>query len=310
MGVPYAFLKALAGEKPYLDKSKRLPEAQAAWLMKGHMKGRYLGECLDSCRWGSPMTVMYEMSPRELITFVKSWMRQNKNFEKKFHERPIEEMYTKFELPRISYDHCPRNEDHKRTITDGAGRIRCADVQYQHVKPSYAFMSARNDSFALIPRLEYLESRPPEPSDDMPDDDPDYESEWAEWNAFNEEEPTLTIHDPCYAIIDEGKQILSLENIITRLNLRPPVEHARCGLNGCTPARWAALSADEKNERDRDWCLGHDILQTKCEFPFDGWDLAYYVQKWWEQGSAPLYEKNVLTERHAEFEPKHNYFSD
>ncbi len=48
--------------------ASRSPREQSQFLLQGNtMQSRYLGACLDSCRWGSETTVMYEMNVKEMI---------------------------------------------------------------------------------------------------------------------------------------------------------------------------------------------------------------------------------------------------
>ena len=120
MGIPYAFVRALKGEKPYLDKESRLPKQQAEFLVQeGNMRGKYLGVCLDSCRWGSQTTVMYEMDINGLIGFIENWMHQNAgNFQDLWHERQINELYKTFELPFIRNETCSVDSNHNDVILD------------------------------------------------------------------------------------------------------------------------------------------------------------------------------------------------
>lgn len=92
----------------------------------------------------------------------------------------------------------------------------------------------------------------------------------------------------CYAIISDKGCILPLEEILDRLNLEntfyiiyciehglsdtftPPWERAKCKLYG-----------DEE-------CLGHTVWPSRTIHPFDGWYLAWYVQKWFEQKRKPV----------------------
>jgi len=93
MSVPYAYAKVLGGEgspkirdfPPEVDS----PLKEAHYLMQdGNMRGRYLGQCLDSCRWGAPETIMYELNALEMTKFVRNWMKQNKG-NLRFHERDL-----------------------------------------------------------------------------------------------------------------------------------------------------------------------------------------------------------------------------
>jgi len=195
--------------------------------MQGNMKGQYLGRCLDSCRWGSQTTVMYEMTVRDMISFIENWMHQNdENFQDLWHERTIEELFEKFELPHIHHENCPVKEYHIGTIEDLGRRIRC--------------------SYKLKP---------------------------------------ITNLNVCYAILSDKQRILSLETVLNRLNLRPKFK--RVYIN-------PELGINEPRDLMSESNSVHMEPNDKVEFPFDGWDLAFYVQKWYEQlpnGTAPVFEK-------------------
>lgn len=268
-GLPYALVKVLKGEEPFLKHENRLPKEQAEFLMDdNHMEGKYLGECLDSCRWGSITTVMWEMTVREMIDFVKNWMRQNHdNFQNLWHERKIEELYTKFELPYVHSDKCIVGSEHSRTVYDNGGRLRCA----------YAVWSVERAK----PLKSVIES------DEEEEDVDDAEDE-------DDAEEVVEVHNACYSVISEKGLVLPLETVIKRLMLNPKIERDVCNdwvYSGCK-------RIDELPEEDREYrcetlvCPGHDRPTNKLEFPFDGWDLAFYVQKWWEQAQdkAPWYE--------------------
>ncbi|MEK6932388.1 MAG: hypothetical protein AABW56_01180 [Nanoarchaeota archaeon] len=95
MRIPYKMRRVLEGkETSFLKESTRNPKAEAEFLMgSNHMKGYYLGDCIDSCRWGSIMTIMYKMDIKNIIGFIQSWMRQNENsFQNLFHERNWEDL--------------------------------------------------------------------------------------------------------------------------------------------------------------------------------------------------------------------------
>lgn len=259
MAIPYAFVKIMKGEEPYLDKSNRLPKEQAKFLMaKGNMRGRYLGASLDSCRWGSQTTIMYEMSVKGLMGFIQNWMQQNlKNFTGLWHKKQIEELYTKFELPFINYETCPRDKNHSGIVRDLGGRLRCAHKSEKRFKPSFVDYWESFDELSGMIQRHYFED---EPSDHLPGYKKDAERYKRELEEFKQEESSLLVTDICYAILSDKGRILPLETIIKRLDLRPETE----------------------------------IVYDKVEFPFDGWDLAFYVQKWYQQlfdGKSPIFEK-------------------
>jgi hypothetical protein len=306
MGIPYAFLKAMKGEEPYMIKSNRLPKEQAEFLMKkSNMKGKYLGACMDSCRWGSPTTVMYETNVKGMIDFIRTWMQQNEgNFKNLWHEKQIEESYTKFELPFIHHETCPRDKEHKGVVRDLGERLRCAHKSEQRLKPSFAESWNSFDELSGMEQRQFYENEPRDPTpEDIEDEETgemlsvnneEYEAYLQEADLFEHEEPIFLVNDACYAIISDKGRIMPLETIIKRLNLRPESETVYCDMSGPCK-RVKELSKEEQEEHDLlGICRGHYQPHNKIEFPFDGWDLAFYAQKWYQQlpeGKALVFEK-------------------
>jgi hypothetical protein len=321
MGMPYEFVRALEGKRHLWeerDRKGKLPEEYAKYLMQdGNMRGKYLGACLDASRWGAPTTVMYRMDIKGMIEFIQEWFRQNQGNEAAlFHEKPIDVLYKRFELPRINHDKCPAGKDHTGTVLDRRGNLRCAHQSVKRIRPSFisegwVYLDKENG----VKRVEYSEERPFCPISDefleeveageatLSDEDRQRYDQWvADTRRFEEEEPEPAVTQICYAIISEGKRVLSLEEIIRRLNLEPEFVRVFCnklpGGNifriGCTPERIAAMSPEER-ESYHGTCLGHEEPNDKVVFDFDGWDLAYYVQRCWEQlpGTMPCFEKDA-----------------
>ena len=296
MGIPYAFIRAFQKKEPFLDKEKRLPKQQEIFLRReGNMKGLYLGACLDSARWGSQTTVMYEMIKKRMISFIHNWMNQNNdNFESLWHERKIEDLYKRFNLPHINHEFCPVNKNHKERISDLGGRIRCSHMDKRYLRPSFIEQISSGGTFHFFER---------DPYNDLPQN----ESEWSDKDReiieqYELEEPTAEIIEPCYAILSEKGRILSFETIINRLNLRPETKTVYCPGNedfaplskkkGCTKERLKEMDKEERlRYEDINLCPGHSEPNDKIEFSFDGWDLAFYVRKWWEQIKNPPWFK-------------------
>lgn len=296
--IPYAFLRAFEGKEAFLEREGRLPKQQMEFLMQGNMKGKYLGLCLDSCRWGSSTTVMYETDAKGMIEFITNWMDQNKdNLEKLWHERRIDELYKKFELPHKIYASCPRDPRHRRTIKDKAGRIRCAHISRKEIKPSFFNSYVHYDDLSATNSIEYFENEPLFGAEDfLFEEDESLNKGYNEKHKkyledvelFKNEEPTI-IQDHCYAIMDDSSLTLSLEEIIKRLNIAPEYEVKYC--EGVICQRRDELNEYEKKISSNISCIGHRDPSNKLEFNFDGWTLAYYVQKWHEQPEARLYPK-------------------
>ena len=306
MTMPYAFLKALNEEESYINKKGRLPKKQAEFLLKpGNMKGGYLGAYLDSCRWGGETSVMYEMPINGMVSFIQNWMEQNKdNFQNLFHEKKIKELYRRFELPHIDYKVCPKGEEHKGTIEDSIGRVRCANKTIKKLKPSFTTFFEYFDESNKMIRMDYLECTP---THSIPDDawndkgdlNPIYKEEYESYNDEMdrfEEEPTFAVTDFCYSIISDKKMILPLETILRRLNLETDFELVYCKQDFMEPCNRLDELDDSSRElyENSEQCPGHKEINEEIAFPFDGWDLAFYVQKWWWQkpkGRSPLFEK-------------------
>lgn len=285
MGVPYSFIRVLERKEPYLKAAGKNSEEKARYLMAdGHMKGLYLGECLDCWRWGSQSSIAYPVSVEFLIGFIKDWMGQNpKNFRDLYHERRIEELYKKFELPEIEHDKCPRDEKHKGRFTDLGGRVRCAHKSNAKViKPSFTAEYRAYDALSETEKIAYCE-HPPITSFSREDlDEKEYKKYLKEVEAYQNEEPE-TVGDVCGAILSERAVAFSLEKVLRREMIN------KKGTRNvfCTDELWDGLCKRrdevEKSEWDLDdgKCKGHDA--PFLEFGMDGWSIAFLVQRWHEQ---------------------------
>ena len=281
MGAEYPILDMLESERAQIAKKGGLPKERAEFLLQpGNMKGKYLGACLDGCRWGSQTTVMYEMSIKGMIDFIQNWMQQNEDdFPELFHG--MQDDYKDLELPHINHKICPKDRSHKGTVMDLGGRLRCAHTGEIRLRPSFVDQYNTFDVHAQMMRTEYLESPP-------------IRRDSKKFGQYEQEEKTFVVHDACLAIISDQQRVLSLETIIRRKNLRPELVREYCHYTG--PCK----RMDESSEWHREstkltgMCPGHDETNDKVEFHFDGWKLALYVMRWWRQtsdGSAPLFGK-------------------
>jgi len=90
----------------------------------------------------------------------------------------------------------------------------------------------------------------------------------------------------CYSILSDEGVILPLEEVLDRLNLSNSFVYCfDSSSNSCS-------RLEEVPERDRELyknsCLGHRAKETIHSF--DGWTLAWYVQKWHGQDArAPVF---------------------
>src|SRR3989344_967783 len=174
-GVIYPFMKALFGENPNLKELENVsPKKSLEYLMKpGNMKDKYLGACLDSCRWGSMTTVAWDMNVRGLMSFIQKWRDENNDNEDLYHEEPIDKLYTKFELTYINHEKCPRNKKHENNFLDGGGRLRCGHRNIEKMKPNFIEEFDKGyDEFSQMKVKGFCEDKPIDPS--YEDDDGNY----------------------------------------------------------------------------------------------------------------------------------------
>ena len=294
----------------YLEDSKRVPKEQAEFLLRdGNMEGRYLGACLDSCRWGGKTTVMYEMSLYDMISFIQNWMQQNEDgFCNRFNEKEVCDLYAGLELPYINHDACPRDKGHKGRIRDFDGKLRCAHTSKKGYKPGFVYHFNLFDEHSQAEVRDYYDSKPTDPlPDDAWDDDtgdvkPEFKEEYQAYlellETFKQEEPTFIVTERCGAIISEKDYALPLETILKRLCVGPVLETVYCGRYP-EPCR----RQDELDEHGRDMyeltesCPGHVQPAQQLVFSMDGRTLASYIQKWYEQipdGQAPILEEESM----------------
>jgi len=316
----------MRGDKGFLDKDGRSPKEQAEWLQQGRrMQGKYLGFCLDSARWGSPQTVMYEMAPKDMIVFIQNWMEQNKGFERKLlHEKPIEELYKRFELPKTDNENCKENHETRKIVMPN-GEVFCATQKevkvfsplellasnHPYVRMQVLDFLDKDDSLAMA--LDIVEHEKGHDENDIyyekdvhvanlasviknvaPDlmmifrersleVRPGWESVFREQSAKLAQEVQHTDIKYCNALISDINTIYSFEKILRKLNLAPETKRLYCKNRfeeGC------------KISKDSYSCFGHDEPNNELVFDFDGWTLAYYVQRWMEQEKSPWFESD------------------
>lgn len=306
MAVYYQFEKIISGicggigRDPNITSLKNISREKAFSLLMqaGKMKGQYLGACLDSCRWGSMTTCCWPTDIHGLMAFIQKWRDENNDNESLYHEMPIEQVYKKFELPRISYDKCPRDENHKETFEDSAGRIRCGHRTVLEMKLSFieTLFPSSVDELSQTRYTPIYENEPKEPhhfDDDTEEeycDDEEYNFYLKEMERYEAEEPVQVL-DVCYSIIKEPENMpLAFETLLRRLNIQPETKTVYCGSRS-EFSRCRRL--DELDETDRrlaentEHCPGHEERNNQVEFTFDGWTLAYYLLRWKQQGNAP-----------------------
>ncbi len=281
-------------------------------LQEDRMKGVPLGECLESWRWGSYTTVMWETNLKGMVSFIESWINQNKKgYEELFNEKDCG--YRIPNLPHINHKECPRDFNHNGTLTDLGGIVRCAHISKKRLKPNFIDNYPESiDDFSQVPKIDYFEREPELYAPDRADwgDDESYyktfgeeiEEYKREMEKFDEEEQTELITEPCYTILSDNNSVLSLETILRRLNLMPESRGITCDLwkydNGCSPERIQEMTNEEKKDYAL-WphCRGHTEPVMQIEYPFDGVTMAFYVKRWHEQSSNPPLFENEHQEK-------------
>lgn len=285
-------------------------EDRAKFLLEEkRMEGEYLGACLDYIRWGGINYVAFRMSEKKLIEFIQHWMGLNKD-NLIWSDEPIPQG---FSLPHIKHDRCTRNKNHRKTIGDSAGRLRCAEAVEKAIRPSFSRHYETTDALAHSKALEIYENEPIQPSyDEEGNADEEEVLKYEEEKArFDNEEPSLIVIDACYSVISDEGIPLSLEKIIDRLNTQPKNVTVYCSNNPLGSCE----RLDELDEKDRrhykftEHCSGHEQENNHVVFPFCGWTLAWYVQKWHEQcQDAPIFNKPGETDFYKKY-PDFNHIS-
>ena len=244
-----------------------------------------LGEALDFTSFGGMNYVVWpKLDTKGMVEFVQLWMdnqRPKVQYERVADPR-VEGVYSikrkseeffytwnRFHedfpeaLPFINHVSCPANENHRGTIRDLAGRIRCLHVDIQRAKPGFTTEWDIGNH-----RLCFQEDRPMDPREmekyeDISDEE--FEKYEEDMERFEVEKPEAII-DPCYAIISDVGSYLPLEKVLRRLNVN------------------FKFSGSGKGS----------------VFPFSGFDLANYVKAWWEQPAGLLGERRLFARESEE----------
>lgn len=320
--VIYPVMKVISGKgNPNLKELKNISvkDSMRYLLKPGSMKGKYLGACLDSCRWGSMTTVAWEMDVRSLMNFIRKWRRENNDNEELYHEAPIDELYKKFELPYINHDKCPRNKNHKETFKDSLGRLRCGHRTVEEYKPNFLReYCAGFDELSQMKTKGFYEDSPQDQSYEGDEGwecpEPEVSNYLNKLERYESEEPTEEVVDVCYTIMSDKNLHLSFETILERLNLAPRTKTVYCGTHYLESGVYLDIMSscnrlDELDESDKqiyeltETCPGHEEINKFTEFPFDGWDLAYYLLRWKQQ-------KNIFGKEPKWFAEKQEYWRD
>jgi len=241
------------------------PLAEMSYLMEdGNMEGKYLGQCLDSSRWGGMTTIMYEVNPFTMIDFIKNWMEQNKD-DLKFH---YDEPWPEFELPYVDYDVCPRNSKHSLRARGFDGTMRCIEEEDKELKKDFLLTGIDFDHLSKSRGRYYREQG-------MFDEE--------EYEEYINATDMVTVRERCGAILSDKEATLSLLDIIDRHN----VFGGRRAI--CKPYCKDEWMIDLYGEKHN--CFGHYPVKDYLIFPFDGWYLGRNVEYWYNQepvGTAPF----------------------
>jgi hypothetical protein len=292
MVVPYAFIKARNQQDPFLNVEGSTSEDKIDSLMQpGNMHGKYLGACLDACRYGSTTAVLWQTDIKGLMGLIQRWREENDDNPALYHEVPLEEMYSQFELPHIENSYCPREENHKGTFVDPAGRLRCKHRNLKWLKPSFIEGYPDFDEFSQMHVKSLYEREPRDPRGDEAydtdrQDSKEYQKYLVQCANFKSEQP-IDVLDVCYAIISDKNVVLPFETILRRFNLAALTKNVYCNDNPFYPCKRVDLLKDYQKNFYEDRCPGHDMPSNEVIFKFDGWQLAHYFQKWKEQSSNP-----------------------
>lgn len=299
------------------------PKDHATFMVQDKlMAGKYLGACLNKCRWGSITGVMWEMTYTDMVDFIQSWMKQNPdNYTELFHD----EVYSNT-LPYIKRSACPTNPKHTKRTKDLEGIIRCGHETVQMLKPNYITSYMSFDKNAGYEKKICFENEPRDPLPDchcgedttswsgnkyygcgIHDKDgkllPEYQKEFNKYQKqlkkFDKEKATFEHRQMCGAILDESARILSFEEILDRVNEAPRYVTVYCGafyeVSHCK--RLDELSEDEKDTYETTQrCPGHTMEGRHIAVTgFDGWYMSNYVKLFLEQfkpGEEPRWWKN------------------
>jgi len=242
------------------------------------MKFVSLGEAFDFISAGGGNFVGYDHNSKELTEFAKIWIETQEpridfkriqigpnHFTYEETGREYFYMWNKFQkgeinlqLPRINYDKCPLDENHKKTLLDTGGKLRCAHQSVSEIKPSFTTLYISEGLGTGMKKYDFLENEPEEPGD-YDDNDiwtknkEEYPGYLIKKAKYDNEKPVEVV-DTCYAIINEPEtKYLDLETVLERLN----------------------CSRDEKD----------------TFHPFSGFTLAEYVKAWFNQPGEKKYWK-------------------
>jgi hypothetical protein len=268
---PYYKELSKIGTRKALDFFKR---------SKNRMKNVSLGEALDFVSFGGMNFVVWELNKKGLISFIQNWMDAQEPSYFWNREGEIREE----QLPFINYKNCPSHEKHTERVRDLAGRLRCGHIEIEKFKPNFIESYSLTDDFSGMKKKYFSEDAPNEPIFD----DEDFDEQTGELNLldqerleeynkkkekFDNEEPSILVHDFCYSIISDEGIYLPLESVLTRLDV-------------------AYLDATNSFSQEKEICV----------YPFSGFTLANFIKAWAEQkGEKRFFLENGKKEHYRLF---------
>lgn len=295
MAIYYQFMNVLSGvtggtgRDPNLKFLEKLSAKDSFSYLMGNPSttgGEYLGACLDSCRMGSMTTCAWPGNIKDLMGLIETWRAENWDDESLYHEHSIDEFYSKFELPHIRHDECPRDKEHTEKIVMDKGIVRCGRRSVEMMKPSFIEVHSSWDEYSQMRINNMYEEEPNIDSWGNEDGEEwipeqEYKKYLRDKEIWYSEEPEEVV-DVCYAILNDENRILSFEDVLKRLNLQPENRMVYCkggGLEECKRLH----EVPEDRRMFSNFCGGHVEKNDLVEFGFDGWTLAHYFMKWKQQ---------------------------
>lgn len=201
------------------------------------MKFVTLGELLDFSSVGQANFCYWDMDSKGLTRYVQDWM-EVQNPEDSFEwNNPSSSSFPG--LPYVNHSSCPKCSFHVGQIKDRGGKIRCAHVRKEMMRPSFIRGSQKDGFFEENPF------------------DTDFLSKDLKWlgsleaarNLWCEEKSTEKITNRCYSIISDVGAYLPLETIFWRLSVGKFSEGIAFPFSGFDLADYVAAWENQEGKR-------------------------------------------------------------
>jgi hypothetical protein len=245
------------------------------------MKHVSLGEALDFVSGGGMNYVAWGLSVKGMVQFIDDWMKAQEprvEYERipdpkikgvytvKEKSREFGYLWNKFhrtekeELPYIKHEKCPRDKHHSGILVDMGGITRCSHLKTEKMRPSFIEeLREYFDEFSMMKRTVFHEDKPLDPSyqddeDEIRGPEPEHSLFLEREKLWDNEEQTVDVRDPCYAIISDKGNYLPLEVVLSRIS----------------------VGRESSNQ---------------IAFPFSGFTIANFVASWYAQpGKRQLFQ--------------------